>query len=88
MYTPLCENVARFAVALDDVSVTEWRSRSCEKSTSASSVALDDVSVTEWRHHHLEGFRLVIALHSMTSVLLNGGIKVGAIVEALICCTR
>ena len=36
-------------------------------------VALDDVSVTEWRLVHHESNYYLLKLHSMTSVLLNGG---------------
>ena len=37
------------AVALDDVSVTEWREPPWASNQLITSVALDDVSVTEWR---------------------------------------
>ena len=39
----------RFRVALDDVSVTEWRNTHERKLLDVPQVALDDVSVTEWR---------------------------------------
>ena len=40
--------IRRF-VALDDVSVTEWRRKKYPARLIESLVALDDVSVTEWR---------------------------------------
>ena len=39
----------RGKVALDDVSVTEWRDVVTKPVMHADTVALDDVSVTEWR---------------------------------------
>ena len=39
----------RLVVALDDVSVTEWRLSESPFSLVVMVVALDDVSVTEWR---------------------------------------
>ena len=42
------------AVALDDVSVTEWRFNLSPRSASILLVALDDVSVTEWRSVHFD----------------------------------
>ena len=43
-----CEPLCPTTVALDDVSVTEWRT-STKWKLSWTTVALDDVSVTEWR---------------------------------------
>ena len=60
-------------VALDDVSVTEWRPWDIVKKEDLSDVALDDVSVTEWRKWENGVRKPCGALHSMTSVLLNGG---------------
>ena len=56
------------AVALDDVSVTEWRLRfrGCGFSVE---VALDDVSVTEWRPAHQPAdriLRLAVALDDVS----------------------
>ena len=63
----------RSLVALDDVSVTEWRYLIALGILSHTQVALDDVSVTEWRNIRELRRRIAWVLHSMTSVLLNGG---------------
>ena len=59
--------------ALDDVSATEWRLNSSPRWPMTFTAALDDVSATEWRFSFkccLSSFQL---LHSMMSVLPNGG---------------
>ena len=64
---------AMVAAALDDVSATEWRSISVVAFFSAFPAALDDVSATEWRLFPLRTSACVGQLHSMMSVLPNGG---------------
>ena len=59
--------------ALDDVSATEWRLTIFTCGSTVSMAALDDVSATEWRLEYGEGMPGGARLHSMMSVLPNGG---------------
>ncbi len=60
-------------VALDDISATEWRCFWVSASGSGSPVALDDISATEWRAITCRTNAGTMSLHSMISVLPNGG---------------
>ena len=50
--------------------------------------ALDDVSATEWREIPVAFAQNGKLLHSMMSVLPNGGISMRAGGEPFFCCTR
>ena len=50
--------------------------------------ALDDVSATEWRIYQKLCTLSFIMLHSMMSVLPNGGAKREGVVPTAPCCTR
>ena len=60
-------------VALDDVSATEWRTLFGDRGAATRAVALDDVSATEWRQLPRQRQLCIRELHSMMSVLPNGG---------------
>ena len=62
-------------VALDDVSATEWRRARAATMPARWAVALDDVSATEWREDSGAYRTTELRLHSMMSVLPNGGIS-------------
>ena len=58
-------NIQVPGVALDDVSVTEWRRKPWSSSGKNAPVALDDVSVTEWR------YLIALGILSHTQVALD-----------------
>ena len=62
------------SAALDDVSATEWRCPQNLRIFYGLYAALDDVSATEWRAEWSAAGRAAVeGLHSMMSVLPNGG---------------
>ena len=64
-------------VALDDISATEWRRPSQSPVGACWQVALDDISATEWRHRRrIPRLKRILRLHSMISVLPNGGTSI------------
>ena len=76
------------SAALDDVSATEWREEPSLHELELPYAALDDVSATEWRLFTDEQDEQVEGLHSMMSVLPNGGRSGGSSACRTRCCTR
>ena len=63
------------SAALDDVSATEWRRPVRHTQLPIHHAALDDVSATEWRPSLAPPANPLHLLHSMMSVLPNGGLS-------------
>ena len=74
--------------ALDDVSATEWRFSHPFLRGGRGKAALDDVSATEWRCDSTDCALWVFPLHSMMSVLPNGGFGADASLGNVDSCTR
>ena len=69
----LCASKRHESAALDDVSATEWRETDLAERERIAAAALDDVSATEWRVKLAQAISASDTLHSMMSVLPNGG---------------
>ena len=68
-----CGRRGGLLVALDDISATEWRNKQSDFNAAPFVVALDDISATEWRPAARGRRARNDPLHSMISVLPNGG---------------
>ena len=63
----------KFEAALDNISATEWRPYISHLIGKSSIAALDNISATEWRQLYAPGNKFANLLHSIISVLPNGG---------------
>ena len=76
-FSPAVSRKKTPSVALDDISATEWRSSPVHLLKPLTVVALDDISATEWRRALTLRVPWPWRLHSMISVLPNGGTQDG-----------